>query len=50
LIGTEPAAEAQISSLKVECFQQEETRGRADLPLMLAKWRDTGRYHEGREA
>lgn len=50
LIGTEPAAEAQITSLKVDCFQQEETQGKADLPLMLAKWRDTGRAHESREA
>lgn len=50
LIGVEPAEEAQITSLKVDCFQQEETRGKADLPLMLAKWRDTGRAHESREA
>lgn len=50
LIGAEPAAEAQITSLKVDCFQQEETRGRADLPLMLAKWRDTGRCREGWKA
>lgn len=50
LIGAEPAAEEQITSLKVECFQQEETQGKADLPLMLAKWRDTGRAYESREA
>lgn len=50
LIGTEPAEEAQITPLKVDCFQQEETQGKADLPLMLAKWRDTGRAHESREA
>ncbi|GAA4483693.1 hypothetical protein GCM10023191_005720 [Actinoallomurus oryzae] len=49
LVGTEPAAEDQISSLKVECFQQEETRGTAEVPLILAKWRDTGRYYERRD-
>jgi hypothetical protein len=42
LVGTEPVAEDQITSLKVECFQQEETRGTAEVPLILAKWRDTG--------
>lgn len=50
LIGVEPAAEAQISALKVECFQQEETKGMADLRLMLAKWRDTGRHHDAGKA
>jgi hypothetical protein len=47
-IGAEPAAEEKISELKVQCFQQEETQGRgaAKLPLVLAKWRDTARFHE----
>jgi hypothetical protein len=34
----------------VECFQQEKTGTTADLPLILAKWRDTGRHYERREA
>jgi hypothetical protein len=50
LIGAEPAAEERINSLKVECFQQEKTGATADLPLILAKWRDTGRHNEQREA
>jgi hypothetical protein len=49
LVGTEPGAEDQISALKVECSQQEETRGTAEVPLILAKWRDTGRYYERRD-
>jgi hypothetical protein len=48
-IGAEPAEEEQITELKVECFQQEELDGMADLPLILAKWRETGRMHERRE-
>lgn len=49
LVGTEPAGEDQITALKVECFQQEETRGTAEVPLILAKWRDTGQYYERRD-
>ncbi|GLY82009.1 hypothetical protein [Actinoallomurus iriomotensis] len=49
LVGTEPAAEDQITSLKVQCFQQEEVRGVVEVPLILAKWRDTGQYYERRD-
>jgi hypothetical protein len=34
----------------VKCFQQEETQGKADLALMLAKWRDSAQAREGRQA
>ena len=45
-IDTEPAAEEQITDLKVKCFQQEEIADLVDLPLILAKWRATGQHHE----
>lgn len=49
-LGIEPAAEEQITELKVECFQEEETRGRgaARLPYVLAKWRDSGQHYARR--
>ncbi|MCO6007453.1 hypothetical protein NE236_20965 [Actinoallomurus purpureus] len=47
-IGADPAPERRITALKAACYEQEEVGDMVDLPLILAKWRATGKYKERR--